>query len=646
MAASGILPTTQQRYMNGVPLPTARKTLRMKEKYVILLVFVTFGSVCFGAFFFLPDLRERVNVIEMRKHMQNVDTMIFPKPGEGSNDLSPGKGKILRHDNSGVDTHKIDDKERLRKQMEIQWEQEKMAEAVAKRLNMSKDDTKKVQGEIQGEKEKMIQKKKEVEAQQKEEEQEKLKEVQKDHEGGLGAQGGEPKDEETAERRAEIRRMMLHAWNNYEKHSWGANELRPITKRGHSASIFGTLSLGATIVDAADTLYIMGLQDEYKKARDWIATSLSFEGATELSVFETNIRFVGGLLSLYGLTGDQIYKTKAKNVADKLLPAFKTATGIPQSMVNTKTGSSRNWGWASGGCSILAEFGSFHLEFAYLSEITGDKVYLEKVMKIRETLNSLEKPNGLYPNYLNPRTGRWGQQHTSVGALGDSFYEYLLKAWILSGKKDTQAREMYDAAVKAIDEKLVKTSPGGLRYLAEFKSGRIENKMDHLACFSGGMFAMGAEGSDNKEKYLKLGADITNTCHESYDRSATKLGPEAFRFDGNTEAKSIRQNEKYYILRPEVIEAYFYLWRVTKEQKYRDWAWEAAQALNKHCRVDGGFSGLRDVYQEKPSLDDVQQSFFLAETLKYLYLIFSEDDLIPIDKWVFNTEAHPFPVTA
>lgn len=70
------------------------------------------------------------------------------------------------------------------------------------------------------------------------------------------------------------------------------------------------------------------------------------------------------------------------------------------------------------------------------------------------------------------------------------------------------------------------------------------------------------------------------------------------------------------------------------------------QALNKHCRTDGGFSGLRDVYQEKPALDDVQQSFFLAETLKYLYLIFSEDDLLSLDKWVFNTEAHPLPVKA
>lgn len=72
--------------------------------------------------------------------------------------------------------------------------------------------------------------------------------------------------------------MMKHAWVNYKKYAWGSNELRPISKRGHSASIFGTLQLGATIVDAADTLYIMELMDEYNEAREWIAQNLHFEG--------------------------------------------------------------------------------------------------------------------------------------------------------------------------------------------------------------------------------------------------------------------------------------------------------------------------------------------------------------------------------
>jgi mannosyl-oligosaccharide alpha-1,2-mannosidase len=125
---------------------------------------------------------------------------------------------------------------------------------------------------------------------------------------------------------------------------------------------------------------------------------------------------------------------------------------------------------------------------------------------------------------------------------------------------------------------------------------------------------------------------------------ATKLGPEAFRFDGNNEAIALRSNEKHYLLRPEVVETYFYMWRITHDQKYRDWAWEATQALEKHCRTDDGYSGIKDVYSPIPAKDDVQQSFFLAETLKYLYLIFSDDSVLSLDKWVFNTEAHPLPI--
>ncbi|KAH3738470.1 hypothetical protein DPMN_045104, partial [Dreissena polymorpha] len=366
--------------------------------------------------------------------------------------------------------------------------------------------------------------------------------------------------------------------------------------------------------------------------------------STELSVFETNIRFVGGLLAAYALSGDKMFKEKALSVADKLLPAFNTPTGIPYAMINIKTGSTRNWGWASGGSSILSELGSMHLEWDYLSNVTGNGVFAEKVYKIRNFMNEIEKPMGLYPNYINPKTGKWGQHHTAIGALGDSFYEYLLKMWIQSGKTDPVSRKMYDDAVDAIEKNLIKTSPGGLKYIAEYKSGRLEQKLDHLGCFSGGMFALGSQGSSNPQKYVQLGADIAHTCHESYDRSATKLGPEAFRFDDASEAKAVRQNEKYYILRPEVLETHFYMWRFTREQKYRDWAWEAVQALEKHCRTDGGYTGIRDVYQENPQQDDVQQSFFLAETLKYLYLIFSDDSLLPLDKWVFNTEAHPFPI--
>ncbi|XP_053693577.1 mannosyl-oligosaccharide alpha-1,2-mannosidase IA isoform X2 [Sabethes cyaneus] len=449
------------------------------------------------------------------------------------------------------------------------------------------------------------------------------------------------------EKREKIREMMIHAWDNYKLYAWGKNELKPISKRGHSGSIFGAFDLGATIVDGLDTLYLMGLHKEFDEGRDWVERKFSLEGVgMDLSVFETNIRFIGGFLTCYAFTGDRLFLDKAKYVADKLLPAFQTPTGIPYALVNVNNGISKNYGWASGGSSILSEFGTLHLEFSYLSDVTGDSVYRERVQTIRSVLKDIEKPKGLYPNYLNPKTGKWGQQHMSLGALGDSFYEYLLKAWIQSGHEDEEAREMFDDAMQAIIQNMIRTSPGGLTYVSDLKFERLDHKMDHLACFAGGLFGLGGTTLNNQysEKYLEIGEGITNTCHESYVRTYTRLGPEAFRFNDGVEAKALKSGEKYYILRPETFESYFVMWRLTHDQKYRDWGWDAVQALEKHCRTPNGFSGLKNVYLTDPQKDDVQQSFFLAETLKYLYLLFSDDSLLPLDDWVFNTEAHPLPV--
>ncbi|XP_072939712.1 mannosyl-oligosaccharide alpha-1,2-mannosidase IA isoform X2 [Epargyreus clarus] len=448
-------------------------------------------------------------------------------------------------------------------------------------------------------------------------------------------------------KRIKVKEMMRHAWNNYKLYAWGKNELKPISKRPHLSSVFGGGDLGATIVDGLDTLYIMGMMDEFREGRDWIAEHFRIsEIDSDLSVFETTIRFVGGLLSCYALTGDTLFRDKAAEVADALLPAFETPTGLPYALINPSTKASRQYHWA-GPNSILSEVGTLHLEFTYLSDVTGNEVYRQKANRIRDVLNNVSKPDGLYPNYINPRTGQWGQRHMSLGALGDSFYEYLLKAWLVAGGGDEQARVMFDEAMQAALDKMLRVSPSGLSYLAELKYGRIfEEKMDHLSCFSGGMFALASTTLSNSlsDRYMDVARKLTHTCHESYDRSETKLGPEAFRFTGAVEARAQKSNEKVYLLRPETFESYFIMWRLTKEQKYRDWGWEAVEAIEKHCRVEGGYTGIVNVYHANAQGDDVQQSYFLAETLKYLYLLFSDDSLLPLDEWVFNTEAHPLPV--
>ncbi|XP_070691661.1 mannosyl-oligosaccharide 1,2-alpha-mannosidase IA isoform X1 [Pempheris klunzingeri] len=462
----------------------------------------------------------------------------------------------------------------------------------------------------------------------------------------LGRDNGKPSDPQTNERRDKVKEMMKFAWDNYKRYAWGKNELRPLTRNGHIGNMFGGLR-GASIIDSLDTLYIMGLMEEYNDAKEWVQTSLDLNSNGEASLFEVNIRYVGGLLSAYYLTGEELFKSKALELGEKLLPAFNTPTGIPRGVINLgSSGTSWSWGWASAGSSILAEFGTLHLEFVHLSELSNNPIYTEKVMNIRKLLNKIEKPHGLYPNFLSPVSGNWVQHHVSIGGLGDSFYEYLIKSFLMSDKTDEDAKKMYYSALEAIEANLVQKSPGGLTYMAEWRGGILDHKMGHLACFSGGMIGIGADDGalEKRQHYLDLAAEITHTCHESYTRSATKLGPEAFRFDGGAEATATRLSDRYYILRPEVIESYMYMWRLTHDPKYREWGWEAVEALEQHCRVESGFSGIRDVYTMTVSHDNMQQSFFLSETLKYLYLLFSDDDLLPLEDWVFNTEAHPLPI--
>uniref|UniRef100_A0A803W761 alpha-1,2-Mannosidase n=1 Tax=Ficedula albicollis TaxID=59894 RepID=A0A803W761_FICAL len=486
-----------------------------------------------------------------------------------------------------------------------------------------------------------------------------------------------------------IREMMKFAWDNYRHYALGKNELRPLSRNGHVGNMFvsklqsrsinrkrqdpspggGRLRggvggsehfsgmehispsapgglRGATVIDALDTLYIMELEEEFQEAKQWVEKSFDLNVNGEASLFEVNIRYIGGLLAAFYLTGEEVFKNKALELGEKLLPAFNTPTGIPRGVINLGSGMSWSWGWASAGSSILAEFGTLHLEFLHLSELSGNPVFAEKVMTIRRVLSRVEKPQGLYPNFLSPVTGSWVQHHVSIGGLGDSFYEYLIKSWLMSDKKDSEAKKMYDDALEAIEKHLVKKSAGGLTYIAEWRGGILDHKMGHLACFSGGMIALGAqqEPEERRQRHMGLAAEITSTCHESYARSETGLGPEAFRFEAGSEATATRLSERYYILRPEVVESYMYLWRLTHQPKYRLWGWQVVQALEKHCRVESGFSGIRDVYTTTPTHDNMQQSFFLAETLKYLYLLFCEDDVLSLEDWVFNTEAHPLPI--
>ncbi|XP_041066668.1 mannosyl-oligosaccharide 1,2-alpha-mannosidase IB isoform X4 [Carcharodon carcharias] len=515
MSSPALLPVSSRRLAALSPssavsfYPHHRATLRLSEKFILLLILSAFITLCFGAIFFLPDSSKH------RRFDLGLQDVLIPhveqgRPAgrDGSAGPQGGGGGVMVHGGGEEHQHRHrEEEEQLRKM--IRADHERALEEAKEKLKKSKDQ---IRAEIQTEKNRVVQDMRKREGKQ-------LPHVPIPK--LVGINNGDPGDPDTREKQEKIKEMMKHAWGNYRQYAWGHNELKPLSRKGHTTNIFGNSQLGATIVDALDTLYIMGLFDEFRDGKEWIEKNLDFSVNAEVSVFEVNIRFIGGLLAAYYLSGEEVFKQKAAQLAEKLLPSFNTPTGIPWAMVNLKSGVGRNWGWASAGSSILSEFGTLHLEFVHLSYLTGDPTYYKKVLHIRKLLQKMDRPNGLYPNYLNPRTGRWGQHHTSVGGLGDSFYEYLLKAWLVSDKTDTEARKMYDDALQAIEKHLIKKSNTGLTFIGEWKNGHLERKMGHLTCFAGGMFALGADGSpdDKAGHYLQLGAEIAHTCHQSYDRT-------------------------------------------------------------------------------------------------------------------------------
>ncbi|PAA80175.1 hypothetical protein BOX15_Mlig034257g1, partial [Macrostomum lignano] len=471
--------------------------------------------------------------------------------------------------------------------------------------------------------------------------------------------------------RRRLRAMLRSAWRAYWRYARGANELRPIggapagPGAGDADLLGGAARLGASAIDSLDSLWMAGLTEEFSAAAEWTLNELSFDQDATVSVFEMNIRFLGGLLSAYFLTGDRRFVAKATGLASRLLPAFATPSGLLRSLVNLRTGAAADHPWAPFGCSVLAEAGSLQLEFSLLSELTGDRVYADAARRARHAIGMAPRPyGGLYPNFVHSgRPDKLAVQEASLGSLGDSFYEYLLKEWLRTNGTDTESCRLFLDAARAIEHGGLlrrSTGSGKFLYLAPLKDGRpVDNRMEHLACFAGGLFALAANATPScaaggrqldsertRRRWLSIGVELTRTCREAYRRSAVGLGPEAFEFDNNVEAVAIRPEDKTHMLRPETVESYFHLWRITGDQRYRDWAWETVEALERYSRIvsTGGFAILSDVYSARPPVGDLQPSYFLAETLKYLYLIFSDRDYFSSAQWVFNTEGHPLPV--
>lgn len=488
-------------------------------------------------------------------------------------------------------------------------------------------------------------------------------------------------------RQQKVKEAFLHAWSGYKTYAMGYDELMPLSRRG----VDGLGGLGATVVDALDTAMIMGAEEVIVDAGSWIEKHLPerISGKGQVNLFETTIRILGGLLSAYHLSGGEggsslhkrpkpvVYLDNARDLADRLLVAFTSSpSDIPFSDVVLHERSAHP---APDGMSSTAEVSTLQLEFNYLSFLTGDPKYGLESMKVFKHLKTLSKVEGLVPIYISPHSGEFNGENIRLGSRGDSYYEYLIKVWLQQrGRNSTYLYDMYEEAMKGVRHHLVRRSvPNGLVFVGELpygSQGSFSPKMDHLVCFLPGALALGATKGLTKAQAvkesiltfedlenLKLAEDLAKTCVEMYSVTSTGLAPEIvyFNIEGNTESgpdggnKSseyvhdiiIKPADRHNLLRPETVESLFILYRITEDPKYREWGWQIFEAFEKHTKVDtGGYTSLDDVTVIPPQRRDKMETFFLGETLKYLYLLFGDRSVLPLDEFVFNTEAHPFPI--
>uniref|UniRef100_A0A672GGW6 alpha-1,2-Mannosidase n=1 Tax=Salarias fasciatus TaxID=181472 RepID=A0A672GGW6_SALFA len=334
----------------------------------------------------------------------------------------------------------------------------------------------------------------------------------------------------------------------YKEFAWGHDELRPISK-----SYSEWFGLGLTLIDALDTMWILGLKEEFEEARAWVSTELSFNRNVDVNLFESTIRILGGLLSTYHLTGDSLFLDKAKDIGSRLMPAFKTPSKIPYSDVNIGKGTAHPPRWTSD--STVAEVTSIQLEFRELTRLTQDPQYqVTTGRRSREHgggVHQLEgKLDGLVPMFINTNSGE-------CVCLCD-----------------------YLQAVEGVKKNLLqKSSPGGLTFVGESHT----DSSDHLVCFLPGTLALGAHNGLPAD-HMDLAKELMETCYQMYVQMETGLSPEIVHF--NMHQGSIRDIDvklaDRHNLRPETVESLFYLYRFTNDQKYQQWGWEI---LQRHKRV-------------------------------------------------------------
>jgi ER degradation enhancer, mannosidase alpha-like 2 len=419
---------------------------------------------------------------------------------------------------------------------------------------------------------------------------------------------------------SKVRAEILHAWRAYEKYARGHDELQPVSKAPKDWYGAGN-SLLMTPVDALDTLTIAGCREEAESARQLIVEKLSFDRDVSVKNFEVTIRVLGGLLSGYERTSDPRLLSLAEDLGSRLVRAFDSPTGMPYMYVNLKTGKT------SGAVSNPAEIGTLVLEFGTLAKLTSRPVFIEKSKRaLTELYARRAKKTGLVGEQIDVETGQWKSPTSHVGGGIDSYYEYLAKCELLF--HDGDCGSMFRRSIRSVNRWLADDGKHGLWYgEADMRTGRrTATTYGALQAFLPAVFVLGGD------------VPRARRLQDSGFRMWRLNGVEPEEVDYGGPRLAVKSPG--YPLRPEIIESAWYLRRKTKDPRYLAMGRTFFEDLVRCCRTDSGYTVLTNVVTKEKG--DLQPSYFLAETLKYLYLLYAPDDALDPDKVVLNTEAHPF----
>jgi len=437
--------------------------------------------------------------------------------------------------------------------------------------------------------------------------------------------------ERRLEGRALARKMFFHSYNSYIDNAFPADELRPISCEGTSS--YGGYSL--TMIDTLDSLVVYDHLDEFINKVSWVSENISFDVDRNVSVFETNIRILGGLLSSHLLAEDLIMDydgsllDMASDLGERLLVAFSTKTGIPYGTVNLRHGVPE--GETPVVCTACA--GSFAVEFGLLSRLTGDPRF-ENASKVSALalFNRRSKIN-LVGSHIDSESGKWTDGAATIGSFVDSYFEYCVKAWILLGDEDYRDmfHELYGGIITRLHNPLSKKNQIGWFGHANMYSGKVSAESTNLASFFPGTLVLWGDIFVGQ-----LFLDRLLSIVRRFD-----FIPERYAFNEGS-PRILNKRSSGNPLRPELIESIYYMLGVAEgereKQELLKVAFDMLVALNNSCWTECGYAALLSV--ENRTLDDRMDSFWLSETLKYFYLIFDENNPLNKENVLFSTEAH------